>query len=251
MAPKRPPNFIETTPSGFEIAFYDSVGVDGEPQQRRYLVDGERFVNVTSATGIYMKEALLGWVERETRAGRDWRETRDLASKRGTSTHDLILRMLIGRASLADLADEDRAYGQAGAAWLHARAPKVLDAERTVASIEYGFAGRFDLLCELDGTVTRVDFKTVTDWSYRRSKGETTDRKLPPFFENVLQLAGYELAARESGYESSQQLLIVRLGPDGTFDETCVPYVPDRFLAALAAHGAKRDTERDLRAVAA
>ncbi len=248
---KREPNVVETTPSGVEIAFYDSIGVDGEPQQRRYLVDGERLVNVTTATGIYMKEALLGWVATETREGRDWRETRDLASKRGTSTHDLILRMLIGRASLADLADEDRPFGQAGARWLFDRSPKVLDAERMVASPEHGFAGRFDLLAHLDGQRTRVDFKTVTSWAYKRAQGKPTDRKLPPFFENVLQLSGYELAARESGYDESDQLLIVRLGPDGTYDETVVPYVPERFLCALAAYQAKRDTERELRAVAA
>lgn len=248
---KREPNVIETTPSGLEVAFYDSIGVDGEPQQRRYLVDGERLVNVTTATGIYMKEALLGWVEAETREGRDWRETRDLASKRGTSTHDLILRMLMGRASLADLDDEDRAFGQAGARWLMDRSPKVLDAERMVASTEHGFAGRFDLLARLDGKATRVDFKTTTRWSYKRKAGKPTDLKLPPFFEGVLQLSAYELAARESGYAAADTLLIVRLGPDGTYDETAVPYVPDRFLSALAAYDAKRETERELRAVAA
>ncbi len=248
---KRPPNSVETTPSGIAIAYFDSVGIDGEPQQRRYLIDGERLPSVTTITGILDKSnALIPWAVKLAQQGLDWREVRDSAGERGTSAHDLIVRMMAeGKGgSLSELPDEHREYGQAAAEWLFARSPKLLDAERMVATDSY--AGRFDLLAEIDGVVTRIDFKTVTAFHYKRKNGAPTDRKLPPYAENALQLSAYETAARFSGYPQSEALMIVRLGPDPDYDETIVPYKPERFGALLAAYNAKRETERDLRRTA-
>ena len=244
MAAKREPNSIEVKPSGIEIAYYDSIGLDGEPQQRRYLIDGKRLVNVTTILNTLSKgDALLHWAVNLANEGKDWREVRDEAAKRGTNSHHLLLQVLTkGRAGLADLSDEERPYGQAAFRWAREAAPEVELAETMVASVEHGFAGRFDLLASIDGFRTLVDFKTVTKWSYFGP-----GKKRPPYEENLLQLDLYQQGLAECGYEPAERGLIVRLGPDGTFDETYVALEPTRGLGVLAAYQAKKLAAKALR----
>ena len=244
MAAKREPNSIEVTPSGIEIAYYDSIGLDGEPQQRRYLIDGKRFVNVTTILNTLSKgDALIHWAVNLQREGKDWRDVRDEAAQRGTNSHSLLLQVLTkGRAGLADLPDDERAYGQAAFRWLRHAEPDVDMTECMVASVEHGFAGRFDLLASIDGARTLVDFKTVTKWSYFGP-----GKKRPPYEENLLQLDLYQQALAESGYEPAERGMIVRLGPDGTFDETPVDLEPTRGLGVLAAYQAKKLAGKALR----
>lgn len=248
MAEKRPPNQTTVTPAGDEIAYWAEVGVDGLPQRRRYTVNGEKCLNVTTVLNILAKEALLGWVERLTREGRDWRQERDRAAERGTATHQLILQVLTGeRASLSDLDDEHRAWGQAAFRWLRDREPEVYLSETMVCWPALGYAGRLDLVATIDGKNTLCDFKTVSAFAYKRKGGEATDEKLPPYDENLLQLDLYAGALAASGYEAPDRGLIVRLGPDGTYDETFCELDPERGLAILRAHGAKRDASYALK----
>ncbi len=248
MAEKREPNAVIVTPAGDEIVHYDSTGVDGRPQMRRYVVNGKRFLNVTTVLGVLAKEALLHWVARETAAGRDWRETRDDAARRGTQTHALIARILAGeKASLADIDPEQRAWGQAAYRWLRDAEPDVYLSETMVCWPLHGYAGRLDLVATIDGRLTLCDFKTTSAWAYKKSKGKPTDKKLPPYDENLLQLDLYAGALIASGYELPDRGLIVRLGPDGSYDETFCELDPDRGLAILAAHRAKRAAGRALR----
>src|SRR4051812_14513988 len=58
MTAKRPPNTVEVLPDGTEVEFWDKVGVDGEPQQRRYLIDGNRCVAISTVASVYDKRAL-------------------------------------------------------------------------------------------------------------------------------------------------------------------------------------------------
>jgi len=246
---KREPNCVEVTPSGIEIAYFDSVGVDGEPQQRRYLVNGEKFVNVSTILGTLSKgDALLHWAVNLTRDGQDWQEVRDEAAKRGTGAHSLLLSVLTkGRLALADLPEDHRAFGQAAFRWVRARDPKVDLIECMVACPEHGYAGRLDLIAQIDGIRTLTDWKSVTKWSYKKSKGEATDQKLPPYDENLLQLDLYQGALEASGYEPAERGLIVRLGPDGEYDETFLDLDPARGLAVLGAYQAKRGAGQAMR----
>src|ERR1700742_5010519 len=59
MGAKRPPNSTEILPSGVSVEFWDSVGLDGQPQQRRYRVDGERLPSVSTIAGMFDKPALM------------------------------------------------------------------------------------------------------------------------------------------------------------------------------------------------
>lgn len=253
MASKRPPTSTESTPSGIEIAFWDSVGEDGKPQQRRYAVNGDRFVNVTTILGVLDKPALLDWAANLAREGQEWREVRDQAGDRGKSAHDLILRALLSeRTSLADLPDEYRAWGQAAYRWMRDRRPEVIEAERMVAAPSHGFAGRLDLLAEIDGTLTLCDWKTASAWKRKRKRcpecrdgcescdgGYVEGDLYPPYDENLLQLDLYAQAIAESGYPEPERGLIVRLGPDGNYDETFVDLLPDRGLGILQAYRCK------------
>lgn len=238
-----PPTLVQHTPNGIEILFWDSINVEsGERQQRRYRVNGERFKSVTTYLGTLAKDALLDWVEREVKAGRDWRQTRDEAAERGDHLHRLLLAAVLGeKVSLADLPDEYRIWGQAAMRWLRDRQPEVIEAERMVASLTHRYSGRFDLLAGIMDARVLVDFKTVTKWSY---DGEALR---PPYAENLLQLDLYAGALIESGYDPVEHGVIVRLGPDGNFDETLVTLDPECPLGVIAAHHSRAAAERRLR----
>ncbi|MDQ3730276.1 MAG: hypothetical protein M3355_11890 [Actinomycetota bacterium] len=266
----RPPNTTVTTPSGITIDYYDAVGVDGEKQTRRYLVNGEKLVSVSTVAGIFDKPALPSWAARVTlegiehllwhtrldpdftpvdlrhllrKHGLDHDSVRDAAAERGTAAHDALVKLLAeGKVpNPSDYPVEQRGYIQAGARWAEETEPEIIDAERIVASVEHGFAGRFDLLCRIGERVGRIDFKTLSAWSFRKSKGEPTDELLPPYPENLVQLAGYELAAVESGYDPSDFQAVVRLGPDGRYDMTESWAEPRHFLDMLAAYRSRAD----------
>ncbi len=131
--------------------------------------------------------------------------------------------------------------------WVADEDPEVVDAEYFVASVLWQFAGRGDLLCRprrgpRKGKLVRVDYKTVSKWSYKPLlKGEDPPGRLePPYDENLIALAGYELGAVESGYLPSDVRLVVRLGPDGEYDATPSHATKEAFLAAKTAHREKK-----------
>jgi hypothetical protein len=245
-----PPTATETLPDGTLIEFWDSEDADGNKQTRRYLVNGQRLVSVTTIVDILAKHALLDWVERLTREGRRWWEVRNEAGERGDSSHHLLLQVLTGAgASLANLPDAHRPYGQGGFKWIRDRRPEVFEVERMVASSVHGYAGRLDLLAGIEDVRTLVDFKTVTKWSYLKDPDtkELTSEKYPPYAENLLQLDLYQGALIECGIEPAKRGLIVRLGPDAEFDETFVDLDPARGVGILAAYRAKSKAEAVLR----
>ena len=244
---KREPNTIQHTPAGHEVQFYAKVGVDGKNQKRRYLVDGEQLPSTTTITGIFDKSR--PFVKKAldlAREGLDWYTYKDEAAARGTAAHDLIVKMMAADqvGSLADLHEDHRPWGQQAAAWLLAREPELIEAERFV--VGPGYCGTLDLLCRLDDTVTLVDFKTAKAEPIKWKKGER-DGRYPPYTEVAFQLSAYALACGYSGYPIPEKLLVVRLWPGG-YDETPVPYEPNRFLSVFWAYKAKLDYDRELRA---
>jgi hypothetical protein len=275
MASKRPPNRIETLPSGIEVAFWDSIGVDGESQQRRYCVggiDGERVPSVSTIAGIFeipalmpkavkmQEEAMIDLAKsgvdiasltREQLRAKLWDAGTHFdaiwkrARERGDIAHDMLLALIRdGKVpSLADYPADLQPWISAGLKFVRDFRPKPIATEYLVASTEHGFAGRGDLLCELqDGRIARVDYKTVSAWSYLplRKDEEAPGRLRPPYDENLIALAGYELAAVESGYLESDVRMVVRLGPDGECSVTESHATEKVFLAALTAYNEKK-----------
>lgn len=267
MSAKRPPNRVEHTPSGIEIEYWDAVGVDGKPQMRRYKVEGEKYVAITTVSGIYEKWGLTPAAVKLTEEGvialaKDGVDLAQLtpaelralmierglyfdsiwdkARQRGDVAHDHLLHLIRdGKvAKLQDYPADQRAWIQAGMRYVRAVKPKPIACEYIVASVEHRFAGRPDLFAELrDGRKARIEFKTVTEWKVEKdSKGNKTDQLLPPYDENLIQLAGQEIASVESGYEPSDYQMVVRLGPDGDYDVTECHATPEAFLAALTSY---------------
>lgn len=277
--PKRPPNTTVELPSGVLVHFWDEVGVDGEPQQRRYRFgpeweSAEKLVSVSTVANVFDKPALPSWAAKVTVAGLkrlesdrpgcvgrstveqlvgalrarglDHNAVRDEAAKRGDVAHDVLVHALRDGKfpNPRDYPAEYRPWIQAGAAWIVEHKPEVIDAETIVASVEHGFAGRYDLHARFpDGRTGRIDYKSVTEWHYKRhwKTGELTDELLPPYEEHVSQVAGYELAARESGFEPSDFQAVVRLGPDGKFDMTESWASPANFIGDLHAYENRQD----------
>lgn len=245
------PTSVETLPNGTRVEFWDSEDADGNPQQRRYLVNGKRFANVTTILNVLAKDALLDWAANLAREDKEWKVVRAEAGERGKVSHHLLLQILLGSgASLSDLIAEHRPYGQGGFKWVRDRKPDVVECERMVASVKYRYAGRLDLLARIDDTLTLTDFKTVTKWSYERDRKtkELTDKLYPPYDENLLQLDLYQGARIECGLVPAERGLIVRLGPDTEYDETFVDLDPARGIAILEAYRAKAEAGKVLRA---
>lgn len=271
-ASKRPPNRTVTLPNGLQVDFWDSIGVDGKPQRRRYKIGDDKLDAISTVSGIYEKWGLVPAAEKLTAEGvvvlaksglnlaemtgaellaalRQWKLNYDSvwekARDRGDVAHDHLLHLLRdGKvAKLSDFADDLRPWIAAGMKWVLKAKPQIVDAETIVASLEHKVAGRYDLLARMrDGRMARIDFKTVTEWKTKRnSKGENTGQVLPPYDENVIQLAGYELCAVECGYQPSDVRMVVRLGPDGDYDVTESHCGPEPFLCALRAHRSRKD----------
>lgn len=279
MASRRPPNRIEVLPSGIEVAFWDSVGVDGAKQERRYKlggIDGERVPSVSTVAGSFDKPALtpkavklqeqaiidlaasgvnIANLTQEQLRAKLWEEGTHYdaqwkrARERGDIAHDMLLALIRdGRVpKLQDYEPDLQPWISAGMKFVHERKPKPIATEYFVASTEHGFAGRGDLLCEIDSSVIRLDYKTVTEWKYKKDRdgAVVTDEdgepiKLLPYDENLIALAGYELGAAESGYLAADECWVVRLGPDGEYDITRSYATKEVFLAALTSYREKK-----------
>lgn len=278
------PSRVEALPSGIEVAFWDEENIEtGAPQRRTYRVpgiDGDTLPSISTVSGIFDKPGLVpaavfltmegvielaedgvdiakldaGMLRDELNQRRlsheaRWAEARD----RGTDAHANLLAILRGDRvpRMSDYPEDRRPWISAGMKFVVDFDPEVLAVEYFVASLEHGFAGRGDLFCvprrapeewkHLIGLKTRIDFKTVTEWKLKPS-GEL----LPPWDENLIGLAGYDLAAPESGYDESDAQLIVRLGPDGEYaiTQTDSAAAHDVFLASLTAYNARRHLRR-------
>jgi hypothetical protein len=277
MSLKREPNRTETLPNGTVVRFWDSVGVDGKGQRRCYRVDGreETWPSVSTIAGIFAIPALTPKAAKMTEEavitlaaegvdiasmtqpelrrtlqerGTHYDTVWGVARERGDIAHDMLLK-LVAHDEIPQREDYPAdlwPWIRAGIQWVYDEDPEVIDAEYFVASTTYQFTGRGDLLCvprkgPRAGKLVRVDYKTVSAWSYKPllKNEEPPGRLQPPWDENLIALAGYELAAVESGYLPSDVRLVVRLGPDGNYDATESHATETVFLAAKTAHREK------------
>lgn len=166
-----------------------------------------------------------------------WRHVRDRTATRGTNIHELIFLALATDKrppSLSNLSAEERAYGQAAMRWWRDKRPTPLFAEQVTVYPEKRIAGRFDLLCEIDGERVLVDAKT-------REKGACR-------LSDHAQLAGYELCNVRCGIGPSDRQVALILKPDGSYDEHESVAEPEDFLAALEAYRRGGDLAKRMRA---
>ena len=176
------------------------------------------------------------------KAGLDWRSVRDRRAKEGTAVHEKVFAAL-GRGkrpSLADVTQEERAYGQAVFKAWRDFAPEPIAVEQIVYSPTFQTAGRIDLLATVDGVVELWDAKTAAAPENGRER-----------FINLghhAQLAGYSYAVPESGFPVPERARLLYLMDDGSYEfEECAAGHED-FEAALATYNAAKRIGKAARA---
>src|SRR5215472_14561898 len=183
-----------TEREGSEFAHFDGFCVEYRDASHRYFLhyDEKRIdaLSVTSALKIIDKPALVKWAERAgveaaleiireipypseltpealVTAVRSSKLSADAKKKagggRGTAVHEA-LRVYCEGGSPPDLRKVDRevrGYVQGLSKWLLAAKPEPVLVEQIIGSKEHGYAGRFDLLANIDGKRVLCDLKTA------------------------------------------------------------------------------------------
>src|SRR5439155_895565 len=218
---------------GSEFQTYNGFSIEYRDASHRYHghINNERqpWVSVTSALAIVDKPALRKWfgnqdatavldLERKgelvgiptdqaihvtRQRGLGAEAQRDAGAQRGTALHQA-LQVYCEKATVPRLSDFEphvRGYVQGLCSWLLEASPEPLIVERIVGSPKEQFAGRFDLLCEIDGRRVLVDLKSAAK----------------PYPEHHLQLAGYRYAMQECGLNGVEEALILAVSESGHF----------------------------------
>ena len=161
---------------------------------------------------------------------------RDAGASRGTAVHDALQAYCeSGKIpKLADYSDEVRPYVQGLCGWLLEASPEPIMTEQIIGSPKHGFAGRFDLLCNIRGVRSLCDLKT--------SGGAG---KYP---EAHIQLAGYELAFPECQIPEVDQRFVIEVSDKGEFRAVPGAAGEDQFLSVLYAHKAVAKTKAAIKA---
>ena len=149
---------------------------------------------------------------------------RDAGAERGTAVHDALERFCTDGTvpALGDYSEAVRGYVQAVCGFLIEHDPEPILTEQIVGSPTHLFAGRFDLLCTIDGVRTIVDLKTSA-------------RTYP---EHHIQMAAYELAMPECGIDPPERSLIVAVAETGHYQTVEGQGKPEHFLGVLGAYKA-------------
>jgi hypothetical protein len=253
------------TPSGISIVFEDGEpDEDGRSKRRSYLVNGEKLPSVTTILGCLDKPGLKYAAEKlavaaaielaregelpitvegalsrmKARDLRFW-QVWDKKADRGTLAHEDLVALATG-ADLPDLdglAPEQRGFAQGVAAWYADARPVMAEQEVMVASLAHGFAGRHDLFGQILALHPTAKFLLDLKTTERLPRYKDGSVK-PPYPEMLLQLAGYELARRESGYEASDYQAVLRVEATGSFDLFVTIVDPSLFVAVSHAYRA-------------
>jgi hypothetical protein len=164
-----------------------------------------------------------------------------LAKHRGLALHSILEHYGRTREVLdpAGFPVEWHGYIRALFGWLLDNEPQVTAVEQLVAHRAYGFAGRFDLRALAGQLDTIVDLKT---------------RERPRvYFDDLLQVAFYDVADQDCGSPPAQRRAVVAIGANGEYAEASAPQqLVDAVAFGLGWHNAiepiRRAFERHQRA---
>ncbi len=224
-------------PSGAECWYRDSDhSYFSEVQQKGSKWTGVQSARLTSPSTVGpildldKANRLMLWAARHP----DAVGHRDRRAEAGTKLHVEVLEALATGESVPNLGDVDeeergRAQGVI-AAWLDL-SPETIGSEIVVCSEEHGFAGRIDTLCKIDGKLTILDLKTG------KFVGSGAHA----------QLAGYRVAANESGYGPIEDAQILQVFEDGTYKVWECKATDQQFLDALAVYRSGKTLDKQLR----
>lgn len=214
----RPDNLMRwaarTNCDGIAALAADGMGADDVHEMRACL----RFL----ATGDGIWNALAD-------ARMLYSDRRDDRATQGTNVHKF------GLAALAEgqpvpvfpsMTDEEKGYARGIMGFWHECEPEPIASEQVVLHSELGVAGRLDLLATLHGT-----------YRGRRFAGERAlvDAKTSGFIstKHHVQVAGYSSCAEASGHDPVDLMLVLQVGPDGSYELVDVQADADDFETAV------------------
>lgn len=242
LAGKRPAQRYDTAAGRFyevDGEMYPSVthilGCIGKPALINWAANQERSLVMTAATELYAdlantppmsKAAYTATLQYRCGKEKAHRKALDKAADIGSQVHGLIewnLRRQLGQQVGAEprVVDDAQWAFMAFQDWAGSVSLKPRYIEQTVWSRRYGYAGTMDLLADVNGMLTLVDFKT----------GKAI------YGEAHLQNVAYQVALDEMGHSTPAGGLIVRLPKvqtDPEFEVAVVPAVADLFPVFVA-----------------
>lgn len=184
----------------------------------------EPVVGTTTITGIIHKEGLVPWASklaayfmRDNVKGttsivalaEEAKGQHQVASQRGkdagTAGHALVEAILKGEKVTVPDNPQIKSVAIAFNSWMTDFNPKVVGVEVPIYSRLHGFAGKFDLLCEINGKLTVVDFKT-SNASYYNPDGI--------YAENYAQMGAYSIGIEEMEGKEVEEMMIVNLSKE-------------------------------------
>lgn len=140
----------------------------------------------------YLKKKLPVITEEDLQvAAVEHERLRDAGAGTGTEAHALVEAYLKGQPVHPEgLKNSDEAMNAFNAfqQWFEQARPKVINVEEVIYSVQYGYAGTYDCMLEIDGKVYLCDLKT-TNASRRAPNGV--------YAENFIQLGAYAAAHDE------------------------------------------------------
>lgn len=216
----------ENYPAG---TWLTKAGKPARKDKRRYALDDADMDSVSSIVATLDKPALSYWIEDHSCRGAVQAErmgeltdcppeeimhrvkalglgssaSRDEGAARGHAIHATFEHLAANgtMTGLAAMPDEWRPYAQGAAgAWLELDPTPVL-VEHMVCNPQHGYAGRLDLVADVGGKLTLIDWKT--------NRGRVYDAA-------HLQTRLYDLALRAEGVDV-ERILIVGVDGDGGF----------------------------------
>ena len=186
-------------------------------------------VGVTTITGIIAKPALIGWsaklaaeymrdnvteIGQLVRRAEEAKRAHIVASTAGKAAgsvgHNLVEALLqnepFAMPSEKTALKAATSIRKAFLAWQADHPLKVVEVEKPAYSLAHNFAGKFDLLAEIDGKLVLIDFKTTN-----------TSRYNPDgiYAENFAQLGAYLILIEEQMGVLVDEAVIVNLPKDG------------------------------------
>jgi len=187
---------------------------------RYYLKSGQRVPSVTTALSILHKPALLHWAWEQGLSGKDYRKVRDQFAEIGTLAHYLImchLKNITPDTSEYSANDIQAAQRCLEKYWQwekeHPMTPVMI--EQPMVSEKYRFGGTIDCLCNIQGSLVLVDYKT--------SKAIYDD--------HFCQLAAYVQLLNENGYSvSNARILRIGRNPGEGFEERLMGNFAQQWL---------------------
>lgn len=167
--------------------------------------------------------------------------TRDKAAARGNWAHDLLEALATdGTTPTADLLntmdEEHRGHGRAILQWYVDYRPSFVATEVQVTSLEHGFAGRYDIRCQIQSLIMSQLMDLPEDFPVEMLGlvDLKTSKRIYPT-SHFPQLEGYEVASVEMGFPATDFRAVLNTHPDGTYDFKLSYANGEDFLAYLRA----------------